>query len=85
MGLGRMASVPAPPLDVYLIADDLTGALDTAAQFVPLVGEIDVFWRPVEHDASGVRRYDASQDLNEGRLARAVLAENAVNAARGYY
>jgi uncharacterized protein YgbK (DUF1537 family) len=44
----RIADVPVLPQDVYLIADDLTGALDTAAQFVPLVGEIDVFWHPVE-------------------------------------
>ena len=48
----RIADVPALPQDVYLIADDLTGALDTAAQFVPLVGEIDVFWHPVECDGS---------------------------------
>ncbi|MDT7952865.1 MAG: four-carbon acid sugar kinase family protein [Acetobacteraceae bacterium] len=27
-----------------LLADDLTGALDTAAEFVPLVGPVDAFW-----------------------------------------
>lgn len=30
-----------------LLADDLTGALDSAAQFVPLVGSVPTFW----HDA----------------------------------
>jgi D-threonate/D-erythronate kinase len=29
---------------VRLLADDLTGALDTAAEFVPLTGELPVFW-----------------------------------------
>ena len=51
-GPARVAEVPALPRHVYLVADDLTGALDTAAQFVPLVGEIDVFWRAVEQDGS---------------------------------
>ena len=27
-----------------LLADDLTGALDTAAEFVPLTGALPVFW-----------------------------------------
>ena len=39
-------------------------------------------FRPVEHDAPCVRRYDARQDLDQRRLARAVLAENGVNAPR---
>ena len=43
---------------------------------------IESDFRPVEHDASGVRRDDAGQDLDQRRLARAVLAENGVNAAR---
>jgi hypothetical protein len=29
---------------VRLLADDLTGALDTAAEFVPLTGDLPVFW-----------------------------------------
>jgi uncharacterized protein YgbK (DUF1537 family) len=29
---------------VRLLADDLTGALDTAAEFVPVTGELPVFW-----------------------------------------
>ena len=45
-------------------------------------GRIEGDFRPVEHDASGVRRYDARQDLDQRRLARAVLAENGVNATR---
>ena len=45
-------------------------------------GRIEGDFRAIEHDASGVRRYDAGQDFDERRLARAVLAENGVNAAR---
>ena len=41
-------------------------------------------FRPVQHDASCVRRNDARQDLDESRLARAVLAEDGVNAPRKY-
>lgn len=33
------------PTDVRILADDLTGALDTAARFVPLVGPVLATWR----------------------------------------
>jgi D-threonate/D-erythronate kinase len=32
-------------LTLRLLADDLTGALDSAAEFVPLVGDLPVFWQ----------------------------------------
>ena len=71
-GSARIADVPALRQDVYLIADDLTGALDTAAQFVPLVGEIDVFWHAVERDGSialdlGVREATEAEADRQGR------------------
>ncbi len=34
---------PEPPI-LRLLADDLTGALDSAARFVPLVGSVPVVW-----------------------------------------
>ena len=41
-----IAPLPSPPdLPVLrLLADDLTGALDSAARFVPLVGPVPVVW-----------------------------------------
>src|SRR4051794_5033136 len=52
-----------------LIADDLTGALDTAAQFVPLTGPVPVFWPgripdtapPSAAIDSGTREQDAAE------------------------
>lgn len=41
-------SSPAP-LRLCLIADDLTGALDTAAQFATVGGPIPVYWRTPSH------------------------------------
>jgi uncharacterized protein YgbK (DUF1537 family) len=35
--------------DLRLLADDLTGALDSAARFVPVAGPIPVHWDPTEH------------------------------------
>ncbi|MCK8785733.1 four-carbon acid sugar kinase family protein [Roseomonas sp. NAR14] len=37
-------STPRPSPTLRLLADDLTGALDTAAEFVGLVGPVPVFW-----------------------------------------
>ncbi|MFO1120586.1 MAG: hypothetical protein U1E38_11050, partial [Rhodospirillales bacterium] len=42
---GRQPATPAAAVTVQLIADDLTGALDTAAQFVAVSGAIPVHWR----------------------------------------
>jgi uncharacterized protein YgbK (DUF1537 family) len=36
-----------PPIRLRLVADDLTGALDTAAQFVGRTGQVPVFWNDV--------------------------------------
>ncbi len=63
------------PQNVYLIADDLTGALDTAAHFVTLLGEIDVFWRPVDHLGSvaldlGVREASEAEAAASISIAR---------------
>jgi hypothetical protein len=35
-----------------LLADDLTGALDSAARFVPLTGPVAVTWQDVAVDGS---------------------------------
>ena len=45
-------------------------------------GRVETDLGPVEDDASGIRRHHARQDLDERRLAGAVLAENGVNAPR---
>lgn len=39
-----MADGATPPLQLRLVADDLTGALDTAAQFVVRTGKVPVRW-----------------------------------------
>ncbi|HBK09133.1 MAG TPA: Hrp-dependent type III effector protein [Acetobacteraceae bacterium] len=61
-----------------LLADDLTGALDTAAEFVPLTGELPVIWHdhgrlaPTESAAldSGTRECDPATAA--GRVERLV-------------
>lgn len=80
----RIATVPALPQHVYLIADDLTGALDTAAQFVPLVGEIDVFWRPVEHDGSIALDVDVREATESEAAASVAAARGARDGALKY-
>lgn len=74
MGLERASTVTAPipssatpPARLFLIADDLTGALDTAAQFARADRPIDVRWdvpaSPVAGDlalATGTREADAA-------------------------
>jgi uncharacterized protein YgbK (DUF1537 family) len=54
-----------------LLADDLTGALDSAARFVPLIGPVPVLWRaenlpPTAAIDAGTRDLDAAE-------ARAVM------------
>ncbi len=56
-----------------LVADDLTGALDTAARFVPLVGLIPVVW-------SGASVPDGSAAIDAG--TRELSAEQAAAAMR---
>jgi len=41
----------AAPLTLRLVADDLTGALDTAAEFVALFGPVHAFWHGGDVDA----------------------------------
>ncbi len=60
------ASTPSPPDRpvLRLLADDLTGALDSAARFVPLVGPVPVVWAgPIPSGTvaidSGTRDMDA--------------------------
>jgi uncharacterized protein YgbK (DUF1537 family) len=58
---------------LHLIADDLTGALDTGAQFIPLAGPIDVHWRPVA--ASGSVAMDSgARELSGDEAEAAVTA-----------
>src|SRR6202453_5371226 len=45
-------------------------------------GGIEGDLRAIEHDATRVPRDDAGEDLDEGGLTGAVLAENGVNASR---
>ena len=45
-------------------------------------GERRVDGLAVEHDLSAVRRLEAGQDLHEGALAGAVLAQDALDGAR---
>lgn len=52
-----------------LIADDLTGALDTAAEFVPLCGPVTVDWKNVR-DAARAAAFDSA--TREGSKASAV-------------
>lgn len=58
-----------------LIADDLTGALDTAAEFVPLLGSVRVRWGTPAGDAAALA-FDAAT-----REGTAETAEAAVGAA----
>lgn len=61
-----------PPPTLRLLADDLTGALDSAARFVPLTGPVPVFW-----DAAGILPPTAARDAGTREQNEAV-AEAAV-------
>lgn len=64
-----------------LLADDLTGALDTAAEFVPLVGSVETFWAgavpadlpPSAAIDSGTRERDAPAATQAVTAATAAL------------
>lgn len=60
-------------MTLRLLADDLTGALDSASRFVPLIGSVPVSWRtddlpPTAAIDAGTRELDASaaQSAMEG-------------------
>src|SRR5262245_25087812 len=56
-----------------LLADDLTGALDSAARFVPLTGRLPVFWDVA--DAPGSAAFDSgTRDLPEDAVRSRIEA-----------
>jgi D-threonate/D-erythronate kinase len=58
---------------VRILADDLTGALDTAARFLPLAGPMPVFWRPPAGALPGSAAIDAgTRELTESEAAATV-------------
>jgi len=57
-----------------LLADDLTGALDSAARFVPLVGTVPTFWRaPLALPATAAIDSE-TREISPGALAAAMRA-----------
>lgn len=48
MGFPAASALGRRVTTLRLIADDLTGALDTAAEFVPLTGPVPVFWQAID-------------------------------------
>jgi D-threonate/D-erythronate kinase len=73
-------------ISLRLLADDLTGALDAAAEFVPLTGPVQAFWHgtiPAELPAnaaldSGTRELDAPQAAAVVRSLTHHLAGSAI-------
>ena len=59
-----------------LMADDLTGALDTAAELVPLTGPVRVGWRNVD-DGAGAFAYDTANR----EIARSAACQKAARLA----
>jgi uncharacterized protein YgbK (DUF1537 family) len=73
--------VEGTPGCLRLIADDLTGALDAAVQFVRPAAPIDVFWRPTA--ATGSVAIDAgTRELDAETAARSVADQVAAFSAR---
>jgi len=58
-------------MKLRLLADDLTGALDSAARFVPLVGPVPVLWRT--NDLPPTAAIDAGTRDLDTATARAVM------------
>ncbi|MBV9251523.1 MAG: hypothetical protein JO227_20025, partial [Acetobacteraceae bacterium] len=56
-----------------LLADDLTGALDTAAQFVPLTGPVPVVWS--DPGLRGSLAIDSGTREAEEKAAQAIARE----------
>ena len=74
--------------EVRLVADDLTGALDTAAELTPLAGPMPIFWdgvRPAELPAScAIDSGTREKDPHSAVQALARLAPELANAAIPY-
>lgn len=71
------APIATPGTGLRLIADDLTGALDTAAEFVPVQGPVRVVWgRPRRVDGGAVAFDVATREQSETaagqRVAQAI-------------
>jgi len=60
---------------VRLLADDLTGALDTAAEFVPLAGMLPVLWPRGGRIADGSAALDSRTRERDARAAAPAVAE----------
>ncbi len=58
-------------MTLRLLADDLTGALDSAARFVPLVGPVPVLWRT--HNLPPTAAIDAGTRDLDAAAARAAM------------
>ena len=72
---GRNPASTAAAVTVQLIADDLTGALDTAAQFVAVTGAIPVHWQGAPAaPAAGSIALDSGTREAAGDVARARVA-----------
>jgi uncharacterized protein YgbK (DUF1537 family) len=70
---GTAAAPTQERVRLHLIADDLTGALDTGAQFIPLTGPIDVHWRAVATNGS-VAMDSGARELSGDEAEAAVTA-----------
>ena len=60
------------PIRLRLLADDLTGALDSAARFVPLTGPIATTWRTDPSPHQSVAIDTATRDLSAADAATAI-------------
>jgi uncharacterized protein YgbK (DUF1537 family) len=70
-------------MHIRLLADDLTGAIDTAVRFAPLTGPVPVMWNAAEAAGRsgslaldlGTREMDGAQALSRAKSAAALLAD----------
>ncbi len=69
-------SSPAEIDVVGNVGDDIDDLL-VIVELQPLLGEIAEAHRLANVELSGIRRHDAQEHLDEGRLAGAVVADNA--------
>ncbi|MGB5985138.1 MAG: four-carbon acid sugar kinase family protein [Desulfobacterales bacterium] len=69
-----------PPLEILIVADDLTGAADTAVQFCPVLGPVllvgpgAIAGALAEIDAAAIARFTHSRHLKPAAAARQVEA-----------
>ena len=61
-------------VSIRLLADDLTGALDTAAELVPLAGPIPVVWESPPAEIAGSCAFDSGTREASPERAAAVVA-----------